>query len=129
MQREAVTENLARFERVAASTDGLKAAAVAVCVVVQDDGTLALLITLRADTLRSHAGQWALPGGRRESGESAEDAARLSEVRFKAGTTDYLEVLTNETNSLTAELGLAQARGNELIAMVQVYQALGGGWQ
>ncbi len=61
--------------------------------------------------------------------ESAQDAARLSEVRFKAGTTDYLEVLTNDTNSLAAELGLAQARGNELIALVQLYQALGGGWQ
>jgi outer membrane protein, multidrug efflux system len=61
--------------------------------------------------------------------ESAQDAARLSEVRFKAGTTDYLEVLTNETNSFTAALGLAQAQGNELIALVQVYQALGGGWQ
>jgi multidrug efflux system outer membrane protein len=61
--------------------------------------------------------------------KSAEDAARLSQVRFKAGTTDYLEVLTNETNSFTAELGLAQAQGNELIAMVQLYQALGGGWQ
>ena len=61
--------------------------------------------------------------------ESAQDAARLSEVRFKAGTTDYLEVLTNDTNSLTAELGLAQARGNELTALVQLYQALGGGWQ
>jgi outer membrane protein, multidrug efflux system len=61
--------------------------------------------------------------------ESAQDAARLSEVRFKAGTTDYLEVLTNETNSLSAELGLAQAQGNELVALVQLYQALGGGWQ
>jgi multidrug efflux system outer membrane protein len=61
--------------------------------------------------------------------ESAQDAARLSEVRFKAGTTDYLEVLTNETNSFSAELGLAQAQANELIALVQVYQALGGGWQ
>lgn len=60
---------------------------------------------------------------------SAQDAARLSEVRFKAGTTDYLEVLTNETNSFTAELGLAQAQGNELLALVQLYQALGGGWQ
>jgi len=60
---------------------------------------------------------------------SAQDAARLSEVRFKAGTTDYLEVLTNETNSFSAELGLAQAQGNELIALVQLYQALGGGWQ
>ncbi|HZP64481.1 MAG TPA: efflux transporter outer membrane subunit [Terriglobales bacterium] len=61
--------------------------------------------------------------------KSAQDAARLSEVRFKAGTTDYLEVLTNESNSFTAELGLAQAQGNELIALVQLYQSLGGGWQ
>jgi multidrug efflux system outer membrane protein len=61
--------------------------------------------------------------------ESAEDAAKLSEVRFKAGTTDYLEVLTNETNYFSAELGLAQAQGNELTALVQLYQALGGGWQ
>jgi multidrug efflux system outer membrane protein len=61
--------------------------------------------------------------------ESAKDAAHLSEVRFKAGTTDYLEVLTNETNSFSAELALAQAQGNELVALVQLYQALGGGWQ
>jgi multidrug efflux system outer membrane protein len=61
--------------------------------------------------------------------ESAQDAARLSEVRFKNGSTDYLEVLTNETNAFTAELDLAQAQGNELIALVQLYQALGGGWQ
>ncbi len=60
---------------------------------------------------------------------SARDAAHLSEIRFKAGTTDYLEVLTNETNAFSAELGLAQAQGNELIALVQLYQALGGGWQ
>jgi multidrug efflux system outer membrane protein len=61
--------------------------------------------------------------------DSAQDAARLSQVRFKAGTTDYLEVLTNETNSFSAQLGLAQAQANELIALVQIYQALGGGWQ
>ena len=61
--------------------------------------------------------------------ESAQDAARLSEVRFKAGTTDYIEVLTNETNSFSAELALAQAQGDELNALVQLYQALGGGWE
>lgn len=61
--------------------------------------------------------------------ESAHDAARLSETRFKAGTTDYLEVLTNETNSFSAELALAQAQGNELNALVQLYVALGGGWE
>jgi multidrug efflux system outer membrane protein len=61
--------------------------------------------------------------------ESAQDAARLSQVRFKAGTADYLEVLTNETNSFSAELALAQAQGTELNALVQLYQALGGGWE
>ncbi len=60
---------------------------------------------------------------------SAEDAAQLSGMRYKAGTTNYLEVLTNETNYLTADLGLAQARLNELLALVQIYKALGGGWQ
>lgn len=60
--------------------------------------------------------------------DSARDAAHLSEVRFKAGATDYLEVLTNETNSFSAELNLAQAQGNELVSLVQLYQALGGGW-
>jgi multidrug efflux system outer membrane protein len=61
--------------------------------------------------------------------EAAQDAAHLSELRFKAGTADYLEVLTNETNSFSAELTLAQAQGNELTALVQLYLALGGGWQ
>jgi outer membrane protein, multidrug efflux system len=61
--------------------------------------------------------------------ESAQDAALLSNKRFNAGTTDYLEVLTNETNAFSAELGLAQAEGNELVALVQLYQALGGGWE
>ena len=60
---------------------------------------------------------------------SAQDAAKLSEIRFRAGTTDYLEVLTNETNAFSAELNLAQANGNELLALVQLYQSLGGGWQ
>jgi len=83
MQRQAMAGNLAGFQRVAASAAGLKAAAVAVCVVIQD-GAPALLITRRADTLRSHAGQWALPGGRREPGESPEDAARR-ELREETG--------------------------------------------
>jgi multidrug efflux system outer membrane protein len=60
---------------------------------------------------------------------SAQDAAQLSSMRYQSGTTSYLEVLTNETNYFTAELGLAQARLNELLALVQIYQALGGGWQ
>ena len=60
---------------------------------------------------------------------AARDAAQLSEQRFNAGATDYLEVLTNETNYFSDELALAQAQQNELQSLVQLYQALGGGWQ
>jgi outer membrane protein, multidrug efflux system len=60
---------------------------------------------------------------------SAQDAARLSETRYRGGTTSYLEVLTNETNYFDAELGLAQAQLNELVALVRIYRNLGGGWQ
>ena len=60
---------------------------------------------------------------------AAQDAAQLSGKRYEAGTTNYLEVLTNETNYLSSELGLAQARLNELLSLVQIYKALGGGWQ
>jgi outer membrane protein, multidrug efflux system len=60
---------------------------------------------------------------------SAQDAAQLSNQRYQAGTTNYLEVLTSETNYLSADLGLAQARLNELLSLVQIYKALGGGWQ
>jgi multidrug efflux system outer membrane protein len=61
--------------------------------------------------------------------QSAQDAARLSHMRYTGGVTGYLEVLTNETNAFSAELALAQARLNELLALVQLYEALGGGWQ
>ena len=60
---------------------------------------------------------------------AAQDAARLSEVRYRGGATNYLEVLTNETNSFNAELGLAQARLNELVSLVEIYRNLGGGWE
>jgi multidrug efflux system outer membrane protein len=60
---------------------------------------------------------------------SAQDAAQLSEMRYRGGASSYLEVLTNETNYFSAELGLAQAQSNELIALVRIYRNLGGGWQ
>jgi len=60
---------------------------------------------------------------------SAQDASRLSHMRYSGGVASYLEVLTNETNYFSAELGLAQAQLNELLALVELYKALGGGWE
>lgn len=61
--------------------------------------------------------------------DSAQDATRLSHMRYSGGVASYLEVLTNDTNYFAAELGLAQAQLNELLALSQLYKALGGGWE
>jgi multidrug efflux system outer membrane protein len=60
---------------------------------------------------------------------AAKDASDLAHTRYQGGVTSYLEVLTNETSYFSAELGLARARLNERLSVVQFYNALGGGWQ
>ena len=60
---------------------------------------------------------------------AAGDADRLSKVLYQHGGASYLQVLTSETNYFAAELNLAQAELNERLALVQLYNALGGGWQ
>jgi multidrug efflux system outer membrane protein len=61
--------------------------------------------------------------------QAAERSDRLSLVLYQHGGASYLQVLTNETNYFAAELNLVQAQLNERLALVQRYQALGGGWQ
>jgi multidrug efflux system outer membrane protein len=60
---------------------------------------------------------------------SAADARRLAEIRYRGGATSYLEVLDSDTRMFSAELGVTQAELAELLAFVQIYRALGGGWQ
>lgn len=60
---------------------------------------------------------------------AAQDARRLAEVRYEGGATSYLEVLDADTRLFDAELGLVQAELSERSALVEIYRALGGGWQ
>jgi multidrug efflux system outer membrane protein len=60
---------------------------------------------------------------------SAQDARRLAQLRYEGGATSYLEVLDADTRLFSAELGFAQAQSNELASLVEIYRALGGGWQ
>lgn len=60
---------------------------------------------------------------------AAADALKLSRIRYEHGQSSYLDVLTNDRNYLTAQLDLATAKQNELLSLVQIYEALGGGWQ
>jgi multidrug efflux system outer membrane protein len=50
-------------------------------------------------------------------------------MRYSGGVASYLEVLTNDTNYFSAELGVVQAQLNELLALVELYKTLGGGWE
>jgi len=58
-----------------------------------------------------------------------QESVRLSDMRYRGGTTTYLEVLDGQRSLFAAELTLAQARGTEYQSLVQLYKALGGGWQ
>ena len=90
--------NLKRFSRRTQVNNGLKEAAVAITIVdIQRDpnihgipfsesltGHAAIILTRRAINLRNHAGQWALPGGHMEAGESPEETV-LRELEEEVG--------------------------------------------
>ena len=58
-----------------------------------------------------------------------QDRSRLSYVRYHGGIDTLLNALDADRDLFAAELGLTQARRDELLALVQLYRALGGGWQ
>jgi outer membrane protein, multidrug efflux system len=60
---------------------------------------------------------------------SAEEATKLSTMRYKGGAASYLEVLDSDTRYFVAQISLAQAQLRELQSLVQIYRSLGGGWQ
>jgi multidrug efflux system outer membrane protein len=59
---------------------------------------------------------------------SLRDAARLADIRYRGGVTSYLEVLDTERQLFEAELTLARAQRDELLAIVRIFRAVGGGW-
>ena len=61
--------------------------------------------------------------------EAAKDATRLARLRYQGGSTGYLEVLTTDSNLFAAQLNLVSAQQGEALTLVQLYGALGGGWQ
>ncbi len=73
--QERVRSNLAAFERRALPLEGRRGAAVAVTLLADAEERACFLLTRRSARLRAHGGQWALPGGRIDPGESAAEAA------------------------------------------------------
>ena len=57
------------------------------------------------------------------------ESTRLSMLRYRGGMDSYLQVLDSQRNLFSGELVLAQLRRDEMVSVVQLYRALGGGWK
>jgi 8-oxo-dGTP pyrophosphatase MutT (NUDIX family) len=82
--RERIAENLASLPPTVLAAGDLRHAAVGVVLLPDEQGQACFVLTRRLDTLRRHSGQWALPGGRIEPGESPQTAA-LREIHEEVG--------------------------------------------
>ena len=82
--RARLATNLSRHAPAPPAPHALKRAAVCVLVIDDGRGEAAFLLTRRAEHLSAHSGQYALPGGRIDGGESALEAARR-EAREEIG--------------------------------------------
>ena len=125
--RQLLTRHLAGFDPQSLPADGRKRAAVVLGVTQEGHGAgvaglphhtewstaPALLLTRRASGLRSHAGQWALPGGRMDEGETPEQAA-LRELREEVG-------LGPSTSDVLGRLDDYATRSGYLITPVVVW--------
>lgn len=72
--RQAISSNVDKFNDQRQSTADLRVAAVAVTI-FEHDGDAAIIVTKRSPRLKEHSGQWAMPGGRVDSGENVVEAA------------------------------------------------------
>ncbi|MEM7344402.1 MAG: CoA pyrophosphatase [Chloroflexota bacterium] len=116
--RTRIKHNLHQFEQQSHDSQGLKQAAVAITVVeIQHDPQLydmpyqerwnheaAIVLTQRASKLRKHAGQWALPGGRMDAGETPEQTA-LRELEEEVGLTLGEEHVLGRLDDFTTRSG------------------------
>ncbi len=60
--------------------------------------------------------------------EAASNTAILARIQYRSGLTDFQQLLEAERSLLSARDGIADSRGDEALALVQLYRALGGGW-
>ena len=82
-----------------------------------------------SDALIAYQKYYEVRNAQEDTVQDLSDSVGTSLKRYRGGIATYLEVLDNQRSLFTAQLTLAQDRGNEFQSVVQLYKALGGGWQ
>ncbi len=82
-----------------------------------------------SDALIAYQKYYEVRKAQEDTVQDLSDSVSTSLKRYRGGIATYLEVLDNQRSLFTAQLTLAQDRGNEFQSVVQLYKALGGGWQ
>jgi len=93
------------------------------------DGTVLTALKETEQALARYAGALDTQAARTQAARAAEDAARLSRVRFDAGRDSFLQLLVTERDRATARTALALSRNATASAQVDLFKALGGGWE
>jgi 8-oxo-dGTP pyrophosphatase MutT (NUDIX family) len=116
--RQRITTNLAQLDPLVLSARKLRHAAVGVVLLADESGRACFVLTRRPSTLRRHGGQWALPGGRLESGETLE-AAALREIHEEVG-------LELSAGAILGRLDDFESRSGHLISPFVIWTDLTG---
>jgi multidrug efflux system outer membrane protein len=66
---------------------------------------------------------------REELVETLQDRKRLAYMRYRGGIDTMVNALNSDQDLFIAQLSLTQTTRDELLSLVQLYKALGGGWQ
>ncbi len=82
-----------------------------------------------SDALIAYQKYYEVRKAQEDTVQDLSDSVGTSLTRYRGGIATYLEVLDNQRSLFSAQLTLAQDRGNEFQSLVQLYKALGGGWQ
>jgi outer membrane protein TolC len=93
------------------------------------DGTVLVALQETEQALARLDGATQREAAEARAAAASERAAELSDIRFRAGSDSFLQLLDAERSRADARAALAQAQADRAAAQISLFKALGGGWE